>query len=58
MALHDVLPGNAAAGASAWRSAIERIEHLGKENVRNWVNELIGRGSLTLLPAVADGDPQ
>jgi hypothetical protein len=58
LALHDTLPGSPVAGASAWQSAIEQIELLGRENVRGWMSELISRGSVTVVPPAADGDPR
>ncbi len=48
MAVRDLLPRSPTVRASSWKEAVARIEQLRDSNVLAWMDELVGRGWLSV----------
>jgi len=48
LAIRDILPRSTAVRTNSWKLVLEQIGRLETDNARNWIDELINRGILTL----------
>ena len=48
LAIRDILPRSTAIRTNSWKLVLEQIGRLDTDNARNWIEELLNRGILTL----------